>query len=540
MKLLNEYKVQFFVYLIASSLFLILICTSILTFVEFERSRFVKEDFDRGEVNFVQFEKKMIQSKLSDYVNDLLFFRDMVESSYFNTNIKNRDESKDKLSEYFYFFARRVQRYESISFLDLKGNEIVKVSYDGKKAYVSHPSELENYGKKEFFSAILNMRKNQIYMSELEIDEYDTSTSSDDKSYVRICIPIVNNSIRKGIMMFVFDVDELLSFVNHESNSKSRQIYIVNSYSEFISSSQKVMGLGEKSVLDDNERMDEMYPREWEILSKMESGKLSSRNGYFTFVGISAEDIYLENSTSEYELIFGDRIWYVISHVNRASYLSKVLNENMALAILSIVQKNIWLYAFLVIASVFLSILFVYNKYTKERIQYYSEYDDMTKALNRRVGREKLENTIENSGMVSICFLDVNGLKLINDTLGHEYGDELLVAFSDIVISSTRKNDLFVRQGGDEFLIILPGLNENGAAKVWQRIQASIEEFNQDESRAYEMSVSCGIVDLKSVDLGENMSNLNVSFVAEQLVKLADEKMYEDKSNNKNNIILIR
>lgn len=534
-------------YLLATSMFLIVVCTSLLAFLEFEKSKYVKVEFDKTERNFVNFGKKVIQSELSGYVSDLLFFRDMVESNYFNTNLKNREYSREKLSEYFYFFIKRAQEYESISFLDLKGDEIVKVSYDGQKAYISHPSELKNYSGEEFFSDILTLKKKEIYMEKIkekkkeEDNEEERLRDKHKKSCIRICIPIVNNNIRRGIMMFIYDADNLLELFEKSLVRYNQELYLVNHDSDFMSSLQKVDEMATKHDIGFANKMNLIYPQEWKFIQKENDGQISTKNGYFTFTNLKVKDIHFHNKESEYKIIFADQMWHIISHVERADFLKIALNEDKLMALLGIFQDNVILYFFLVLISFFISFALVFNKYNKERIQYFSEYDDMTKALNRRAGREKLEKLISENELVSICFTDVNGLKIVNDTLGHEHGDELLKTFSGIVLKSTRRFDYLVRLGGDEFLIIFPDLVEEKAYNVWSRIQREIDYINENEDRAYEVSVSYGIVDTNTVkSLMEASNAKNPAFVAEQMVKIADEKMYENKSIVKKNLKILR
>lgn len=547
MKLLKEYKLQFLIYLLTTSMLMIVVSTSLLAFVEFEKSKYVKAELARTEMNFVNFGKKIVQSQLSEYVSELLFFRDMVESNYFNINIKNRDDSREKLSEYFYFFAKRVQKYESISFLDLKGTEIVKVSYDGEKAYISHPSELENYSDEAFYDEIQKLKKNEIYMQEVPNDNHLSELQGElekkkvEKSYVRICTPIVNNNIRRGIMMFVYDADNLLELFERSLVKHDQEFYLVNSDSCFMSSAQRVEYMGEKHDRLYDKNMSIMYPSEWDRIRIQEKGQFVTENGYFSFVGVGVKDIYLHSGTSEYQIIFPDQFWYLISHIERNNYLKLVLSDDKVLALSTIIGNNMPLYLLLVLISVFISFALVFNRYNKERIQYFSEYDDMTKALNRRAGREKLERLIEQSDIVSVCFTDVNGLKIVNDTLGHELGDELLTTFSNIVLKSTRKLDYFVRLGGDEFLIILPEMNQENSHKVWERIQKEIDLINENENRAYEVSVSYGIVDTQAVkEIMDPAQFKNPTIVAEYMVNLADERMYEHKNRLRKSMKILR
>ena len=156
---------------------------------------------------------------------------------------------------------------------------------------------------------------------------------------------------------------------------------------------------------------------------------------------------------------------------------------------------------------------------------YFNEmiYDELTKAFNRKSGLSKLSNIFENAKIInadlSLCFIDVNGLKDVNDILGHQDGDELLVSTVECIKGEIRSQDFIIRMGGDEFLIVFNGAITEIAEKVWQRINLRYQEINDNENRPYLISVSHGIV---GVDKEKNAD-------MEALIKKADQRMYIEK-----------
>lgn len=174
------------------------------------------------------------------------------------------------------------------------------------------------------------------------------------------------------------------------------------------------------------------------------------------------------------------------------------------------------------------------NRKTYETIKYYSEYDSLTNVYNRRAGIDKLNLMFPSSErrhfMVSLCFIDINGLKEVNDTLGHMYGDELISTVSDIIKKIIRDHDFVMRLGGDEFLIVFNGIGIDIAESVWERIVKTYEHINKNEDRPYIISVSHGIIDY------DNMQSYNI----DELISKADEKMYEEKQIIKRGLNVIR
>jgi diguanylate cyclase (GGDEF)-like protein len=118
-------------------------------------------------------------------------------------------------------------------------------------------------------------------------------------------------------------------------------------------------------------------------------------------------------------------------------------------------------------------------KVGEEKLKYLSLHDPLTGLYNRIYFEEEISR-IEKTryGTVGILSCDVDGLKLVNDTLGHDQGDRLLAAAAQVIRSSFREGDLAARIGGDEFAIILPNTTESAVENACQRIQEAVESYN--------------------------------------------------------------
>lgn len=160
-----------------------------------------------------------------------------------------------------------------------------------------------------------------------------------------------------------------------------------------------------------------------------------------------------------------------------------------------------------------------------EMSEYFNEmlYDPLTKTFNRRAGLSKLSRMVQYENRrqlrLSLCFIDINGLKLVNDQLGHQLGDELIISTVDGIKDEIREDDFIIRMGGDEFLVIYKDIDSETAEKVWDRIKGRYDQINKEENRKYRISVSHGIVDYGDDEISE----------VELLIKSADDKMYAEK-----------
>ena len=160
----------------------------------------------------------------------------------------------------------------------------------------------------------------------------------------------------------------------------------------------------------------------------------------------------------------------------------------------------------------------------KEKLNYYASTDFMTGALNRRSGLELLGKEFNlskiNGKNIVTCFVDVDRLKMINDTFGHEEGDKALISVSKILRESITKTDFVIRMGGDEFLVVFPETTMKEVNKVWYKICRRVEESNKS-SNNYNLSLSYGFYEY-SKEIQKEMS-------INDLIKKADDEMYKKK-----------
>ncbi len=120
-----------------------------------------------------------------------------------------------------------------------------------------------------------------------------------------------------------------------------------------------------------------------------------------------------------------------------------------------------------------------------------------------------------------LLFLDLDNLKGINDNLGHEYGDACICEMADILQSSISKESIYMRYGGDEFVVFGGCDNPQKGRKLEQLIYTGVAVRNKEPDRIYELSVSIGV----TVCAAGNIDNLA------GLIEMADKNMYEEKRN---------
>jgi len=159
------------------------------------------------------------------------------------------------------------------------------------------------------------------------------------------------------------------------------------------------------------------------------------------------------------------------------------------------------------------------RKEYEEKIRYMSFRDYLTGFYNRAFFEEELARlNVERNLPLSIVMADVNGLKMVNDTYGHEKGDELLKKVAEILKQSFRKSDIISRWGGDEFITLLPLTERRIAEEIAGRIEKTCSENHTEE---IPLSISLGIS--TKVKEGESI---------EEILKAAEDRMYSNKMSD--------
>jgi diguanylate cyclase (GGDEF)-like protein/PAS domain S-box-containing protein len=152
----------------------------------------------------------------------------------------------------------------------------------------------------------------------------------------------------------------------------------------------------------------------------------------------------------------------------------------------------------------------------EKEILFLSYHDYLTGLYNRRYYEQELANLDKNENLpLTLLLGDVNGLKMINDTLGHQMGDELLIKTARIINQACRKDDIVARLGGDEFIVILPKTEGKVIEEIIQRIKklAAVEKVG-----GLDVSISFGYETKKKE--AEDI---------EEIFKRAEDDMYRHK-----------
>lgn len=163
---------------------------------------------------------------------------------------------------------------------------------------------------------------------------------------------------------------------------------------------------------------------------------------------------------------------------------------------------------------------------TANKLEFLHERDSMTETYNRlgfkKHAKKMLETCIQNKGQMMILFADMDGMKIINDTYGHDEGDLAICSFSNCLKKTCTHGEIISRFGGDEMVVLGIEYSQELADDFANRFQAEIDHWNTG-NKPYNLSVSVGYI----------VFSPNEDTDIEEYINEADEKMYDVKRTRK-------
>jgi len=176
---------------------------------------------------------------------------------------------------------------------------------------------------------------------------------------------------------------------------------------------------------------------------------------------------------------------------------------------------------------IFSDITSIFEKSKKD--EYMAYHDNLTSIYNRQFFNESISRTIydlqRNNSSTSLLMLDLDFFKKVNDTYGHQVGDDVLVKFTQTITHNIRANDIFARWGGEEFVLLLNYANEEVAYKVAQTLKERISKVNFKEAG----QITCSI----------GLSQFHESDTADTWLSRVDKALYIAKENGRNRVEVI-
>ncbi len=463
-----------------------------------------REEVMDSEVRMTQTEHTVINTKMNVLAGDLRFIHDTVQMTRFNP------AKYGELKKLWSAYANRQKIYDQIRYIDKKGNEIIRINYKPDTgAYAVRSDELQNKADLYYFQDAIKMEDGRMYVSKLDLNIEGKTLEKPIKPMIRLAMPCFDSDGElKGIVCLNYLAEDLLKRIRNVASAGYGIIYMLNPEGYwFFNGEDRSTEWAFMYPDRQNVSFASRFSDVWGKMKKTSDGCIVAQQGIFTYEKILASK---------------EGNWTIVSYIPDAGPKSEPFSWDACSAFWWIIKRNLPALLVIFALAAAVSVIISNSKNKKDLMRYYSEYDEMTGMLNRRAGLERLDSMtrrkLPDRKRITICFIDINGLKYVNDKFGHEAGDEMILTVIRAIRTVIRKEDFLVRLGGDEFLAVFENMTMAEAEGVWKRIAEEMEEENRSEKRKFIVSASHGCA---SIAPGES--------IVDEAMRLADERMYEEK-----------
>jgi diguanylate cyclase (GGDEF)-like protein len=427
--------------------------------------------------------------------------------------------------------ARNRRDYARIRYIDASGMEEARV--DGRDGQVAAVREdrLQDMSQRYYFKECLALGRGDIYLSPMDIDAENGTVARPARPMLRIGTPVFDSRERKrGIVLINYDARPLLERIRRAGASSGGQTMLLNRRGYWLlgPDRDKEWGFMAPKTRDVSFAME--LPDEWKWMLSRERGQVGTANGLFTFATVRpladmrqfGMRLHRAAGGSPADKLSSSYFWVLVSRVP-----PEALARHARTLLLKLFTGGGALFVLIAFGAWHLALAVSRRQQYEEQLVAAAMFDALTGLPNRKLFFDRLEASLALSARyarrLALLYLDLDGFKEVNDTMGHEAGDELLKRVGALLAGSVRKSDTVARLGGDEFVVMLNEVTNLGdAALVGEKLVSALRAPIGLKTGPATISASVGV----SVypENGES---------AELLLQKADQAMYASKHKGK-------
>ncbi len=471
-----------------------------------------------SEVNTTSTKEQLVVDGATERLTDHLDFitSDLLYLKYQAEVTLAEGHTFEELAYDWLVYAEESRIYNQIRFLDTDGMEITRINHtDDNGFYIVDQNDLQDKSNRYYFINTIGLSDDSVYYSNVDLNEENGAFTTPYELTFRLSTPLYFNNILQGIIILNFDVDFTLDKMPYYDQSSDGDVYLLdeNGYFIYHNDDHYLWGFDLSDRADYN--FNTMFEDAWDKIEK-DRGQFINKDGLFTVDHIDLRTVYDNDQGISFYADKPDI--YIVSFVSN-DVNPYLISENLFFNLLFITTLNNWpILISLILVSIIITLLVYIRLKINYETRHFASTDQLTGIYNRKYGIDALEKSVSQNKNLTICFIDLNGLKQVNDIFGHQIGDEFITQIVNIIKSQVKFPDYVFRLGGDEFLIV-SHLNKKQVEAIWTNIILIFDQINISQVNPYELSASHGVVAYR-----DDLIDVN-HFIAE-----ADQLMYKEKS----------
>ena len=479
----------------------------------------------------LKLKKEIIANNFEAIVSDLFYLSRQNELSASFDN--NTNEIREAISREYLEFSRFKNIYDQIRYLDEKGMEIVRVNHKKDQPVVVRNEELQFKGDRYYFKDTFRLKKNdEIFVSPFDLNIENERIEQPLKPMIRFGITVSDkNGHKRGVLLLNYLGNHMLESIRKADKLSMGNIMLLNSDGYWLCSQNSEDEWGFMIKDRKNKTFPARYPDVWKQITDIENIQIDNNKGLFTAATIYPLQEGLKSSSGAADAI-GDSgsyltakeyYWKIISYVPL-----KTLKSGTRGLLIKLLIFAVSLFILSAVLSRFLARIMVKRKLQQLELFHSANFDKLTGIPNRSLFFERFDQALKQANRynknLALLFIDLDGFKMVNDTAGHDGGDQLLIEVAKKIQGCVRESDTTARFGGDEFTVILTNLKSvNNAGIVAKKIITTLSTPFTIKGKKHHIGSSIGISTFP--ENGKTM---------DRLLKNADCAMYKVKKEGKN------
>ena len=437
----------------------------------------------------------------------------------------------DAMQSEYLNLAANVGLYDQIRFLDEQGMEVVRINFNNGAPYAAAEEELQDKSGRYYFAEALTLQPGEVYVSPLDLNVEHGAIEVPHKPMIRIGTPVTDTAGQiRGVILINFLAQSMLDRVVASGALSTGDPIMLNEEGYWLVSPDPPTNWGFMFPAHAENRLPVIDPVAWDYLRDRSRGDIVTDWGLLTFDSYSplaeiGNCVTHVDGTTEGNRAAGYR-WILASHVP-AERLARIERD----AIVVSMAIGVPLLFLLAVGTRSVSVVAEQRRRHQARLETLARFDSLTDLANRTTFEERLAQehlqARRHRRRFAVLYLDLDGFKAVNDSLGHQTGDDVLIAVARAIESCSRAVDIPARLGGDEFVLLLSEIGDAEAAqRVARRVRDCIAGLSNDR---WSIDVSIGVAVWP--DHAED---------ATQAIRLADEAMYAAKAAGRGRICMAK
>lgn len=461
------------------------------------------------EMEHIETERMSIGQKIEQIRSDLNFLADLDAVKEFL--LAGGELQRRSIESIFVDFSRNREIYDQVRLIGRDGMELVRVDARPDGAHSIQGKSLQDKSERSYFKDSMVLPAGTVYMSPFDLNVEHGRVEVPHVPMIRFGRKVVDEAGRDLGLVFLNYYGGDLFPERYEAREKVLHSFLLlNREGYFLQGEKPEDEWGFMFEGQEDKRLAMKDPEAWRLLQNGEKGQFRTASGLYSYVTFHPLHV-LEQGVSGAAICPGR--WFLAFFVPRESTLF-------------FPRWPVFPYLFLGLGLTVLLgglVFAVVRFFERERTQ--ALVDPLTSLWNRRsfVERlDRLEGRLAGGGQACIALIDLGNFKTVNDQCGHHAGDEALVLTARALLAEVRTTDFVGRYGGDEFVILFPGLEAKEARRVMQRLADRVDAVQIPSCDSARVIADWGLVHYPSE-----------SSTMREALELADARMYERKRQRK-------